>query len=66
MYNNNIKKLKIDLNKKITEYFEPFKEKREYFLNNSKEVKEIMEFGKNKAKLKAQIKLNEVKELIGL
>lgn len=57
---------KIDLNKKITEYFEPFKEKREYFLNHPKEVKEIMDFGKNKAKIKAQIKLNEVKELIGL
>jgi tryptophanyl-tRNA synthetase len=57
---------KKDLLSKITDYFAPYTEKREYYLNNPKEVKEILDQGANKAKKIAKEKLAIVKDAVGL
>jgi len=57
---------KIALMDKINEYFEPYSERREYFLNNPTEVKKILEKGANKARIVAQKKLALIREAVGL
>jgi len=51
---------------KITEYFKPYEDKRAYYLNNKKEVRNILEFGACKARKIATEKIKEIKETIGL
>ncbi|MBL3520471.1 tryptophan--tRNA ligase [Arcobacter lanthieri] len=57
---------KLSLLEKIEEYFKPYEEKREYFLNNKKEVREILEFGASKARKIASEKMREIRDTIGL
>ncbi|WP_419678166.1 tryptophan--tRNA ligase [Aliarcobacter lanthieri] len=57
---------KLTLLEKIEEYFKPYEEKREYFLNNKKEVREILEFGASKARKIASEKIREIRDTIGL
>jgi tryptophanyl-tRNA synthetase len=57
---------KKDLLAKITEYFAPYTDKREYYLNNPQEVKEILADGANKARAIAKTKLEIVKDAVGL
>ncbi|AXH08769.1 tryptophan--tRNA ligase [Malaciobacter halophilus] len=57
---------KLTLLDKINEHFEPYLEKREYYLNNKDEVKDILAFGANKARKIAQAKMEQIRELIGL
>ncbi|WP_418180126.1 tryptophan--tRNA ligase [Aliarcobacter lanthieri] len=57
---------KLTLLEKIEEYFKPYEEKREYFLNNKKEVREILEFGAIKARKIASEKMREIRDTIGL
>ncbi|QKF58510.1 tryptophan--tRNA ligase [Aliarcobacter lanthieri] len=57
---------KLTLLEKIEEYFKPYEEKREYFLNHKKEVREILEFGASKAKKIASEKIREIRDTIGL
>jgi tryptophanyl-tRNA synthetase len=57
---------KLTLLDKINEYFEPYNEKREYYLNNPKEVKEILAFGASKAKKIAQEKMKIIRDVVGL
>lgn len=57
---------KLTLLDKINEHFEPYLEKREYYLNNKDEVRDILEFGANKARKIAQAKMEQIRELIGL
>lgn len=51
---------------KINEYFAPYEEKRNYYLNNLKEVREILDFGAKKARKIAQNKMEQVRDCIGL
>jgi len=51
---------------KIDEYFKPYEEKRAYYLNNKKEVRDILEFGASKARKIASEKIKEIREIIGL
>lgn len=51
---------------KIEEYFAPYEDKREYYLNNKKEVREILEFGASKARKIAKTKMEIIKDTIGL
>ena len=57
---------KLTLFDKINEYFEPFKEKREFLFNNPKEVKEILDLGEKKARKIARVKMEKIRDLVGL
>lgn len=57
---------KLTLLDKINEHFAPYQERREHLINNPKEVKEILEFGANKAKKVASVKMEKVREIVGL
>ncbi|OCL93917.1 Tryptophan--tRNA ligase [Aliarcobacter thereius] len=57
---------KMTLLEKINEYFAPYEEKREYFLNNKKEVRDILEFGASKARKIAVAKMEIIKDCVGL
>lgn len=57
---------KLTLLEKIEEYFKPYEEKREYYLKNKKEVRDILEFGANKARKIAQAKMEQIRDCIGL
>lgn len=57
---------KMTLLDKINEHFAPFNDKREHLLNNPKEVKEILEFGANKAKILASSKMEQIRAAVGL
>ena len=57
---------KMTLLEKINEYFEPYAQKREYYLNNQKEVREILAFGASKAKKIASAKMEIIRDSIGL
>ena len=57
---------KLTLLDKINEYFEPYNEKREYYLNNPKEVKEILDLGAAKARKIAQEKMKIIRDVVGL
>ncbi len=57
---------KLTLLDKINEHFEPYIEKREYFINNPQKVKEILDFGASKARKIASIKMKQIREIVGL
>ncbi len=57
---------KLALLDKINEHFAPYMDKREYFLNHPKEVKEILHQGSLKARKVAQEKLKVIRDAVGL
>ena len=57
---------KLTLLEKIQEYFAPYQEKREYYLNNPSKVKEALDFGAKKAQKIAKAKLEQIREIVGL
>lgn len=57
---------KLTLLDKINDYFQPFYEKREYFVSHPNIVKEIMNFGEEKARVIANSNLEKIRELVGL
>lgn len=57
---------KMTLLEKINQYFAPYEEKREYYLNNKKEVREILAFGASKAKKIASAKMEIIRDTVGL
>ncbi|NPA28373.1 MAG: tryptophan--tRNA ligase [Epsilonproteobacteria bacterium] len=54
------------LTQKIWDYFEEAREKREYYLNNINEVKEILNEGAKRARAIASKKMEEVREKVGI
>lgn len=57
---------KLTLLEKIENYFKPYEEKREFYLNNKKEVRDILEFGASKARKIASSKMEQIRDSIGL
>ena len=57
--------LKVELFEFMMDYFEPFR-KREFYVNNPKEINEILKYGSEKAKLIADSVIDRVKSTIGL
>lgn len=57
---------KLTLLDKINEYFEPYAQKREYYLNNKQQVKDILEFGASKARKIAKEKIETIRDIVGL
>ena len=57
---------KLALMEKINEHFAPYTDKREHYMNNPKEVKEILAHGASKAKAIASQKIKEIKDAVGL
>jgi len=57
---------KLTLLDKINEHFAPYQERREHYLNNPDEVKEILTFGASKARKIAQEKLKIIRDAVGL
>ena len=57
---------KLTLLEKINEYFEPYAQKREHYMNNPKEVKEILSHGANKARIVAQEKIKHLRDVVGI
>lgn len=57
---------KLTLLDKVNEYFAPYAQKREYYSNNKKEVREILDFGAKKARKIASAKMEIIRDAIGL
>ncbi|MGJ0319990.1 tryptophan--tRNA ligase [Aliarcobacter cryaerophilus] len=57
---------KLTLLEKINDYFKPYEDKRAYYLNNKKEVRDILEFGASKARKIASEKIREIRDIVGL
>ena len=57
---------KMTLLEKINAHFEPYAQKREHYLNNPKEVKEILAFGASKARKIAAAKMEIIRDAVGL
>lgn len=57
---------KLTLLEKVNEYFAPYAQKREYYSNNKKEVREILDFGAKKARKIASAKMEIIRDAIGL
>ena len=57
---------KLTLLDKINEHFAPYAQKREYYLNNPDEVKDILAFGAKKAQKIAKAKLEIIRDTVGL
>jgi tryptophanyl-tRNA synthetase len=57
---------KLTLLDKINEHFEPYAQKREHYLNNPKEVKDILAFGAEKARKIAAAKMEVIRDTVGL
>lgn len=57
---------KMALHSKITEHFEPYVQRREYFMNHPEKVKEILAFGADKARKIARAKMEQVRDVVGL
>lgn len=51
---------------KIENYFAPYEEKREYFSQRPKEVRDILEFGASKARKIAASKMEQIRDVVGL
>jgi tryptophanyl-tRNA synthetase len=51
---------------KINEHFAPYVERRQHLLDNPKEVKEILEFGASKARKIASVKMEAIRDIVGL
>ncbi len=58
--------LKVELFEFMMDYFEPFRKKREFYVNNPKEINEILKYGSEKAKLIAENVIDRVRSTIGL
>ncbi len=58
--------LKKYLKELIWRYFEPAREKREYYLCHKDEVMDILDMGAKRAKAIAQAKMEEVREAVGI
>jgi len=57
---------KLSLLDKINEHFEPYVQKREYYIKHPDEVKDILKFGASKAKKIAQTKIEIIRDVVGL
>jgi tryptophanyl-tRNA synthetase len=57
---------KLTLLDKINEHFAPYAAKREHYLNNPDEVKDIMAYGASKARKIAQTKIKIIRDAVGL
>ncbi len=57
---------KMTLLDKINEHFAPYAQRREELLNNPKEVNEILAFGAEKARKIAQVKMEKIRNIVGL
>jgi tryptophanyl-tRNA synthetase len=57
---------KLTLLDKINEHFAPYQEKREHYLNNPDEVKEILAYGASKAQKIAKEKMEIIRDVVGL
>jgi tryptophanyl-tRNA synthetase len=57
---------KLTLLNKINEHFAPYNDKREYYLNNPNEVKEILAHGASKAQKIAKEKMRIIRDAVGL
>lgn len=57
---------KLTLLDKITEYFEPFAQRREQLISNPNEVHEILEVGASKARKLATTKMEIIRDAVGL
>jgi len=57
---------KLALLEKINEHFAPYTEKRDYYMNNPKVVKEILAHGASKAQKIASAKMEIVRNAVGL
>lgn len=57
---------KLNCSEKISSFFLPIREKRNYYENNIKEVIDILEDGEKKAKIVAETTMNEVREKMKL
>ena len=57
---------KLTLLDKINEHFEPYAKKREYYMNNPQEVKDILSMGAKKAQVIAQKKMKIIRDAVGL
>ena len=57
---------KMTLLEKIQEYFAPYEEKRNHYMNNPKEVEEILDFGASKARKVARAKIDIIRDAVGL
>jgi tryptophanyl-tRNA synthetase len=57
---------KLSLLDKINEHFAPYVERRQHLLDNPKEVKEILEFGASKARKIASVKMEAIRDIVGL
>jgi tryptophanyl-tRNA synthetase len=57
---------KMYLNTLISEYFKPYKERRDYFETHQEEVREILSFGANKAQTIAQPIIEKVRSVTGI
>jgi tryptophanyl-tRNA synthetase len=57
---------KLTLLNKINEHFAPYTNKREYYLNNPNEVKDILNHGASKARTIAKEKLKQIRDAVGL
>ena len=57
---------KLYLHDIIWEYFKPYREKREYYINHKDEVREILKDGANKAKESAMPVIEKVRSVTGI
>ena len=57
---------KLALLDKINEHFSPYTQRREHYMNNPQEVKEILAHGASKARKIAQEKLKIIRDAVGL
>ena len=57
---------KLTLLDKINEHFAPYAQRREHYINNPQEVKEVLAHGASKAKKIAQEKMKEIRDAVGL
>jgi tryptophanyl-tRNA synthetase len=57
---------KLTLLDKINEHFAPYSEKREYYMNNPDEVRDILAHGAAKARKVAQAKIRIIRDAVGL
>lgn len=58
--------LKKELFQKIMDYFAPYREKRNEYMNNLDYIEKILEQGSQKAKDLAQLKIQQIRNVLGL
>ena len=58
--------VKIELYERIMDFFKPYREKREYYISNSKKVQEILRYGAKKASYVANEVLDRVRSVTGI